>query len=92
MQESDAKFMYEWADEWVLKGTDDVRAKGTPVLVFGSYPFGSAKPWLTLASDPKALEITPDALKAVYSPHLQQILAEQKTRGAIGADKAPASR
>jgi hypothetical protein len=85
MLEADAKHMYEWADEWTLKGTDNVLAKGTPVIVFGSYPFGGAKPWLQLTQNPKALDITEDMLKTEVSPHLTEILKEQaNTEGMVG--------
>ena len=50
--EKDAKWMYDWADEWVLKNPETVEAKGTPVLVFGTYDFAQGKPWLKLANDP----------------------------------------
>jgi hypothetical protein len=45
----DAKWLYEWGEEWSL---DDSRrvvlAPGTPVLVIGTYPFGSPPAWLSL--------------------------------------------
>lgn len=84
MLEEDAKTMYEWADQWDLQGTDNVRANGTPVIVFGAYPFGSRKPWLALLDNPKALDITEDALTAEIQPHLEKIMAEQKKREALG--------
>lgn len=83
MLESDAKAMYDWADEWVLEGTDNVKAKGTPVIVFGSYPFGGSKPWWQLLNNPKALDISADDIKAVVAPHLNEILQEQKNSKAI---------
>lgn len=84
MLEEDAKVMYEWADQWELKGTDNVQANGTPVIVFGAYPFGSRKPWLALLENPKALDITEEALTAEIQPHLEKIMAEQKKREALG--------
>lgn len=84
MLEGDAKYMYEWAEQWDLKGTDNVRANGTPVIVFGAYPFGSQKPWLALAGNPKALDITEEALTGEVQPHLEKIMAEQQKREALG--------
>lgn len=78
LYEADAKYLYDWADQWVLVGTDDVRAKGTPTVVFGSYPFGEAKPWWSLANDGKALNISEKELTDLVSSHLEEILAEQK--------------
>ena len=45
----DAQWLYEWGEQWSL---DDSRrvvlAPGTPVLVIGTYPFGSPPAWLSL--------------------------------------------
>jgi hypothetical protein len=44
--EEDAKWMYDWGDQWVLnKGGATVRAKGNPVIVYGDYPWGQRRPW-----------------------------------------------
>ncbi|MBP6687379.1 MAG: L,D-transpeptidase, partial [Lacibacter sp.] len=56
--ESDAKLLYEWADQWVLNKKEELLVKGTPVIVFGSYPFDEEKPWLQLINNPQALDIT----------------------------------
>lgn len=80
MTEEDAKYMYEWADQWVLEGTENVKAKGTPVIVFGTYPFGQAKPWMALAQNPDALLISEEAIANEAQAHLQTILAEQQKR------------
>jgi hypothetical protein len=84
MLEEDAKKMYEWADQWVLEGTDNVKAQGTPVIVFGSYPFGQPRPWFALAGDPAALDISEEALMQEVQPHLQKILDEQAKREQLG--------
>lgn len=84
MREADAKTMYEWAEQWEIEGTDNIKANGTPVIVFGAYPFGSPKPWLALLQDPKALDITEDALTGEIQPHLQKIIAEQEKRQKLG--------
>ncbi len=80
MLEGDARFMYTWADQWVLKGTDNILANGTPVVVIGSYPFDGPKPWLQLVNDPKALDISKDDIASAVKPHLEKILAEQQKR------------
>ena len=77
LQEKDAKYLYEWADQWVLVNDENVKFKGTPVLVFGSYPFGSSKPWLQLVKDPNALTISVSEMEKVTTPYLQTILKEQ---------------
>jgi hypothetical protein len=82
----DAINLYNWADEWVLKG-DNILAQGTPVIVFGSYPFGEGKPWLRLAADPHALDITAGRMQRETQPHLNKIMAEQQKRSTQPAKK-----
>ena len=77
LQEKDAKYLYEWADQWILVDDENVKFKGTPVVVFGSYPFGQPKPWLELVKNPKALTITEIEMEKVTAPFLETILKEQ---------------
>ena len=79
LQEADAKDLYKWADQWIVK-KDTVHIKGTPVLVFGSYEFGKPKPWLKLLQNPHALDIAVADLEALAAPHLAGILQEQEKR------------
>ncbi len=78
--EKDAKFLYEWADQWVLLDDDTVSVKGTPVIIFGKYDFDAPKPWLQLATDPKALTIPEDEIAKLAAPFLSKILTEQQKR------------
>ncbi len=78
--EKDAKYLYKFADEWILKDKENVKVKGTPVIVFGSYNFDGPKPWLQLASDPKALDISESEIESQVKPFLLQILENQKLR------------
>ena len=80
LQEKDAKYLYGWADQWVLVDDENVKFKGTPVLVFGSYPFGKPKPWLQLVENPKALTISVSEMEKVTTPYLETILKEQEKR------------
>lgn len=80
LQEKDAKYLYEWADQWVLADEENVKFKGTPVIVFGNYPFGQPKPWLQLAKNPKALTISESEMEKVTAPYLATILKEQEKR------------
>jgi hypothetical protein len=79
LQEKDARHLYSWADQWVLK-KDTVQIKGTPVFVFGSYQFNEPKPWKKLTADPHALDIPAKEIEALVAPHLKDILAEQEKR------------
>ena len=80
LHEKDAKNLYEWADQWVLVDDENVKFKGTPVVVFGSYTFGSPKPWLRLVEDPKALTISESEMEKVTAPFLETILKEQEKK------------
>ena len=82
LQEKDARYLYEWADQWILTGKDKVLVKGTPVIIFGSYDFDAPKPWLQLIENPKAMDITVHEMKNQTERFLKEILAEQKNRAA----------
>jgi hypothetical protein len=86
--ETDARYLYDWADQWVLKGTDNIQAKGTPVIVFGSYPFGGSKPWFAVAQNAKAIELSPEQMKELVSPHLETILKEQGTQDQVRSNES----
>jgi len=87
LQEKDARFLYDWADQWVLKGTDDLRAKGTPVVVFGTYAFDAPKPWWQLLTNPAALDIPVSTLEQYAGPKLAEIIAEQNKRATVESSK-----
>ncbi len=80
LKEDDAKFFYSWANQWKLDTADRILARGTPVIIFGAYPFGKKKPWLSLPQQPTSLEITSTTLDSIVAPHKEKILAEQKVR------------
>jgi hypothetical protein len=80
--EKDAKYLYKFADEWILKDKENVKVKGTPVVVFGSYDFDGAKPWYALVKDPKALDISEKEIETQTSAFIQKILDNQKLRTA----------
>lgn len=74
-----AEFLYTWADQWILKG-GNLMAHGTPVLIYGQYPFGKPRPWFALAQDAAALDIKEEDLAKIIEPHLEKILLAQQTR------------
>jgi hypothetical protein len=80
LEEKDAKYLYTWADQWILQDDQTVLLKGTPVIVFGKYDFDLPKPWLQLIHNPKALDISAAEIKATTKPYLNGILSEQKKR------------
>jgi len=80
--EKDAKFLYTWADQWILADAENVKVKGTPVVVFGSYTFDEPKPWLQLVQDAKALNISTAEIEKQITPFLKTIIEQQKIREA----------
>jgi hypothetical protein len=82
LQEPDAKFLYDWAEQWVLKNKE-LAAQGTPVLIFGAYPFGQGKPWWRLVENPQALQLSADTLTSVIKPHLPKIMVRQGQRDSL---------
>ncbi|MDP2159279.1 MAG: L,D-transpeptidase [Flavobacterium sp.] len=85
--ENDAKWMYDWADEWILKDANTVQAKGTPVIVFGDYDFDGKSPWLALADKPKANDISEKELENLVSKYLSEIIKEQEIREKVLSEK-----
>lgn len=83
--EADAKYMYDWADEWILADKETVKAKGTPVIVYGSFDFDGRKPWLNLAKNSHANDISPETLNGIVTKYQAEILKEQKNREGIAA-------
>ncbi len=75
-----AEFLYSWANQWKLNKSGQLLAKGTPVIVFGAYPFGSPRPWFVLAGDGKALDISNEQLSEIVAPYKEQILKAQQER------------
>lgn len=75
----DAEWIYYWADQWMLNDKQKIIAFGTPVVIFGEYPFSGRKPWWLLADDPKALTISPLELFLETKPFYKTIMERQKT-------------
>jgi len=80
LQERDAKYLYDWADEWVLEDKQTVKLNGTPVVIFGHYDFDSPKPWYRLVKDPNALNISTETVEKEVKPFLSKILSKQQKR------------
>lgn len=80
LQEADAKYLYKWAEEWVLADSETVKVKGTPVIVFGKYDFDAPKPWLQLVKNPKALNLSENDIETQTKSFIQKILENQKVR------------
>ncbi len=71
--EKDARYLYTWADQWVLDEKEQLKTKGTPVIVFGSYDFAGAKPWKKLVGNAHALDISEKEMENLVMPYLNEI-------------------
>ena len=86
--EEDAKFLYNWAEQWTLTdGGSKIKSNGTPVLVFGDYNWGGKNPWFNLSNDPKSNDISEVEMNEIIEPNLSKILEEQKIRDAVKAER-----
>ena len=83
----DAKWLYYWADQWTIKD-HMVSVFGTPVVIFGEYPFGERKPWLLQAENNVALEITPSVLMKETQDFLPTIIERQVKRDSLNFEVA----
>jgi hypothetical protein len=60
----DAQWLYGWGEQWTLDETGrQVVTPGTPVLILGTYPFGSPPAWLSLDALHTAI-VLPDTIGA----------------------------
>lgn len=82
LMEEDAKYLYTWADQWRLNKKEEIISQGTPVIVFGTYPFDGIKPWAAIVNNTHALDISEATIDSIAAPHLQKIMAEQERRNA----------
>lgn len=80
LRAADAKLLYEWAEQWELNKKQVVLFKGTPVIVFGAYPFDGPKPWMSLTKNPAALDLTATILEQVLELYLPAIKEAVRTR------------
>jgi lipoprotein-anchoring transpeptidase ErfK/SrfK len=79
--EEDAKWIYDWADQWTLSKTDQsLLAFGTPVLVFGDYRYGEKPVWARLAEDQFATAISIAETEIALNQHLETIATRARAR------------
>jgi len=87
LREEDAQWIYNYADQWKLNSKGwKILVEGTPVIIFGQYPFGKPRPWYSLVIDSKSNRISADSLDKEITPFYEKILLEQKTRLRFYAD------
>ena len=82
--EEDAKWIYDWAEQWKLSNTDRfLLAVGTPVIIFGDYSYGEKPLWKRLADDPSASAISIAESETALNQHLATI--DTKARPSVTA-------
>jgi len=83
MFREDAYWFYYWADQWLLASNQSVAAYGTPLIVYGDYPFQGRKPWLKQDQNRLALYQREELLNQSISEHLALIIERQTVREEI---------
>ncbi len=79
--EEDARWIYDWAEQWVLsKDGRQILAYGTPVLIFGDYPYDQPPPWKRLIEDPQVATVSAGEIEKALRDHLATILERAKVR------------
>lgn len=79
----DALWLYQWSESWILENPFQIKAYGTPVLVFGTYPFGELKPWLRLNANGTLLSFSNTFMDSITLPYYPLILNRQNTRDSV---------
>jgi lipoprotein-anchoring transpeptidase ErfK/SrfK len=80
--EEDAKWVYDWADQWTLSRIDQsILAFGTPVVIFGDYKYGEKPLWKGVADDPGVTAISVAETENALNQHLATIEIKARARG-----------
>lgn len=85
----DAKWLYDWADQWILEN-EQLVAQGTATIVYGEYPWGERRPWKHLLENPKINDYTVEQMTAIIQLHIDKIIEKQEQRIAVAAQKVAA--
>jgi hypothetical protein len=83
MLQKDAYWFYHWADQWMLEGESKIVIYGTPVIIYGAYPFGKSRPWLHLTKDRERYLITEEQILKETEPFLTRVLERQQNRDSL---------
>jgi len=83
----DAKFIYNWADQWKLDARGrEIEKNGTPFMVFGDYDFKSETlPWTALTKDPKANFLNSSELETIEN-YLKTYMKDSRNFNREGED------
>ncbi|OFV91874.1 MAG: hypothetical protein A3H95_02870 [Acidobacteria bacterium RIFCSPLOWO2_02_FULL_64_15] len=56
----DARWLYDWGQQWQLDASGRVWAPGTPVLVLGTFDFGASSPWRSMEFLARPIDLPAD--------------------------------
>jgi hypothetical protein len=84
--EDDAKWVFEWAEMWMLSKTErSLLAHGTPVVIFGDYSYGEKAPWKRLAEDRNAASLSVAEIEDGLRKHMPKIETQARERETLVA-------
>jgi hypothetical protein len=82
--EKDAEWIYYWANQWILtKDGENIRAYGTPVIIYGKYNFYTTPPWKYLPENPDTLKIDTTELSGYIKNYKPVIIQRKNQRDSI---------
>lgn len=88
MHAEDAEWIYNWAEQWIVTDDDEnIRAYGTPVIIFGEYDFDSPKIWLNMADDQDKAVISKEKMESLVNSYAGTIMARKHIRDYVIAEK-----
>lgn len=89
LYDEDAHWFYDWAEQWILIDDYNIAAYGTPVIIFGTYPFGKRKPWLQLLQNSEATNHTEEELNKEIEKYMSVIEDRIAKRDSVMKAKQP---
>lgn len=78
--ENDARWLYYWAEQWILSEDGKIEAYGTPIIVFDEYRFGKRRPWKNLLENPDAITVTDQEIQGLMDKYLPTIMERVEKR------------
>ena len=84
--EADARWIFDWAEQWEVPSRKIVRkplAYGTPVVIMGEYDYTGRAPWMELAENPRAAQVSAEEMDSVLAGHLPRILERVRQRRSL---------
>jgi len=85
----DAEWFYYWAEQWVVTSDEEnIRAYGTPVIIFGEYEYDAPEIWKLIASEPDKAVYNKEKIESLVSQYSGTILSRKVVRDSvIASDK-----